>query len=70
MFVMGSPFFVWEENLRRVKISLKSWAKNIPSPTEERKQVQSALENHQDYMEEAEISSESLKREEELQKKF
>jgi hypothetical protein len=67
---MGSPFFVWEEKLRRVKLALKSWAKTIPSPAEKIKRVQADLEIHQDYMEEAEILSETLKREEELQQKF
>ena len=70
MSIMGSPFFIWEEKLRRVKLALKSWAKTIPSPVEERKRVQADLEIHQDYMEDAEISSEKLKREEELQQKF
>jgi len=49
---------------------LKSWAKIILSPVEERKQTQEALESHQDYMEEAEILSDTLKREEELQQNF
>ena len=26
--VMGSPFFVWEEKLRRVKEVIKTWGKN------------------------------------------
>ena len=30
--VTGSPFYVWEEKLRRLKKELKSWAKLIPSP--------------------------------------
>jgi hypothetical protein len=30
--VIGSPFFVWEENLRRLKKALKSWAKTLSSP--------------------------------------
>ena len=30
--VSGSPFFVWEENMSRVKRALKSWAKALPSP--------------------------------------
>jgi hypothetical protein len=68
--VMGSPFFVWEEKLRRVKTALKCWAKIIPSPAEERKKTQAALQSHQDYMEEAEISSDTLKREEHLQQNF
>jgi hypothetical protein len=70
MPVTGSPFFVWEEKLRRVKSALKRWAKTIPSPVDERKQIQTDLETHQDNIEEAEISSDILKREEELQQKF
>lgn len=35
--VKGSPFFIWEEKLRRLKVVLKSWAKYLPSPTNERK---------------------------------
>ena len=62
--VTGSPFFVWEEKLRRVKIKLKGWAKNIPSPAEERKKAQVALESHQILMEEADIERESLSIEE------
>jgi hypothetical protein len=30
--VTGSPFYVWEEKLRRLKTNLKSWAKNLVSP--------------------------------------
>jgi len=30
--VIGSPFFVWEEKLRRLIKSLKSWAKTLSSP--------------------------------------
>jgi exonuclease III len=70
MSVTGSPFYVWEEKLRRVKSALKSWAKTIPSPEDERKQIQADLETHQVIMEEAEISSAILKREEELQQKL
>ena len=35
--VIGSPFFIWEEKLRRLKAALKSWAKTHPSPILERK---------------------------------
>jgi hypothetical protein len=30
--VFGSPFYVWEEKLRRLKGYLKIWAKNLSSP--------------------------------------
>jgi hypothetical protein len=70
MSVTGSPFYVWEEKLRRVKSALKRWAKTIPKPEDERKQIQADLEAHQIIMEEAEISGAILKREEELQQKL
>ena len=35
--VKGSPFFIWEEKLRRLKAVLKSWAKSLPSPSQERR---------------------------------
>lgn len=35
--VKGSPFFVWEEKLRRVKAMLKDWVKTLPNPIVERK---------------------------------
>ena len=34
-----SPFYVWEEKLRRLKKELKSWAKAIPSPTNKKSHV-------------------------------
>ena len=34
--VTGSPFYVWEEKLRRLKKELKSWAKAIPSPSDQK----------------------------------
>ena len=51
--VSGSPFFIWEEKLRRLKAELKIWAKTLPSPTLERKKAQMALEKHQLHMEDA-----------------
>jgi len=30
--VKGSPFFAWEEKLRRVKLMLKGWVKTLPNP--------------------------------------
>ena len=44
--VTGSPFFVWEEKLRRLKKALKSWAKSIPSPIYKKTQGALALETH------------------------
>ena len=37
--IHGSPFFVWEGKLRRLKADLKSWAKSLISPTDERKRI-------------------------------
>ena len=37
--VTGSPFFIWEEKLRRLKAVLKSWAKLLPSPITKRKEA-------------------------------
>ena len=65
----GSSFFVWEEKIRRVKAVLKSWAKTLPNPTSERKQVQVSLELHQLQTESAEITKEILDREADLQQK-
>ena len=44
--VSGSPFYIWEEKLRRLKVALKSWAKSQPSPISERMNAQRALRNH------------------------
>jgi len=57
--VKGSPFFVWEEKLRRVKVVLKSWAKYLPNPTTERKKIQSTLELHHLHLEDVEITKEA-----------
>ena len=44
--INGSPFFVWEEKLRRVKVALKRWAKLLPNPETERRKIQSTLDAH------------------------
>ena len=49
--VTGSPFYVWEEKLRRLKKVLKGWAKSIPSPNLKKVQAALALETHQASME-------------------
>ena len=66
--VSGSPFFIWEEKLRRLKVALKSWAKTQPSPISEILQAQRALGSHQLLMEEATITPEMLNMEIDLQK--
>ena len=48
--VTGSPFFVWEEKLRRLKKVLKNWAKSIPSPNSKKAHATHALEIHQASM--------------------
>ena len=45
--VTGSPFFVWEEKLRRLNKVLKNCAKLIPTPTYNKSQAALALEIHQ-----------------------
>jgi ribonuclease HI/exonuclease III len=68
--VSGSPFFIWEEKLRRLKVDLKKWAKNLPSPLLERKKAHRSLENHQLHMESAPVTPAKLNDEVELQKKL
>jgi hypothetical protein len=68
--VTGSPSFVWEEKLRRLKTTLKSWAKTLVSPQTERKQAQEILENHQQTMEGTLITQATLRQEAENQSKF
>lgn len=68
--VNGSPFFVWEEKLRRVKATLKRWAKMLPNPAKERKKIQSSLDTHQIQMEDADITNEILDKEAYLQQRY
>eukprot|EP00253_Pinus_taeda_P004621 PITA_04621 len=68
--VKGSSFFVWEEELRRVKVMLKNWAKRLPNPATERKKSQIELENHHLHLETAEITKEELEKEAKLQQNF
>ena len=66
--VSGSPFFIWEEKLRRLKAALKSCVKTQPSPISERMQAQRELGSHQLLMEDATITQEMLTVEIDLQK--
>jgi hypothetical protein len=50
--VTGSPFFAWEENLRRVKKTLKIWAKEKKSSMQSHLEAQKNLETLQTNMEE------------------
>ena len=68
--VNRSPFYVWEEKLRRVKSALKSWAKTLPTPAAERKKLQSQLDAHHLLSEEAYVSKEILDKEVQLQQQY
>ena len=68
--VKGSPFFVWEEKLRRVKAALKAWVRSLPNPAVERKAIQERLEKHQLDSENVEITKVILDEEASLQQSF
>jgi hypothetical protein len=68
--ITRSPFFVWEEKLRNLKLNLKFWAKNLGTPMEEKKKIQETLERHQVVMEEAQVTQELLNQETEIQRKY
>ena len=51
LLVTGSPYYIWEEKLRRVKKTLKSWAKTTPPPGLAKSHAASALEIHQSKIE-------------------
>ena len=61
--VLGSPFYVWEEKLRRVKRALKLWAKSVAFPNQRRSKAPLTLEAHELSMEAAQISKEDLEKE-------
>ena len=65
--VTGSPFFVWEEKLRRLKKNLKSWAKMLPQPNYSKLQVVHALESHQADMEDKPVTLNDIQKETTLQ---
>ena len=48
---MGSPFFIWEEKLRRTKRDLKNWAKTLETPRLKKEKAIAMLEAHQITME-------------------
>eukprot|EP00253_Pinus_taeda_P022216 PITA_22216 len=68
--VRGSPFFIWEEKLRRVKRMLKGGVKTLSNPVVDRKLIQSELEKQHLHLETAEITKEELDKESQLQQKF
>eukprot|EP00253_Pinus_taeda_P023602 PITA_23602 len=68
--IKGSPFFIWEEKLERVKRALKHWAKSLPKPDTERKNIKVSLANHQSHMEESPITKDLLHQEAHLQQHY
>jgi len=66
--VQGSPFFVWEEKMRRLKRELKEWAKRLKTPTAKRKEMHDSLAGHQLTMENSDVTQILLQKEVELQK--
>ena len=64
--VTGSPFFVWEEKLRRLKKTLKRWAKSLPNPNTVKLQAAHELETHQAAMEEKEVTLIDIQKETKL----
>ena len=66
----GSPFYVWEGKLRRLKADLKAWAKGLSSPMAERIRIQKALERHQMALEESLVTPDLINREAELQRMY
>eukprot|EP00253_Pinus_taeda_P019942 PITA_19942 len=65
--VKGSPFYIWEEKLRRVKGVLKRWAKTLSNPDTERKYIKASLVAHQICMVNAILTKELLDQEAQLQ---
>jgi hypothetical protein len=45
--ITSPPFLFWEEKLRNLKATLKSWAKSLKTPLFQRMAAQQALEQHQ-----------------------
>jgi hypothetical protein len=66
--VNGSPFYVWEENHRKLKKALKDWAKTQKNPILKRQEAQKNLEDHQLEMEGQETTQEILGQEDHLQR--
>ena len=60
---MGSPFYIWEEKLRRVKKALKTWVESAMCPSQRRINAMLSLEAHQLNMEATQISKKYLDKE-------
>jgi hypothetical protein len=57
-WVDGSPFFIWEQKLKRTKKAIKDWIKNSPhNPREEVEKCKKQLEELQEDMEFKEINN-------------
>ena len=70
-FISGTPAFSWEQKLKRVKATLKSWAKTqYEEPSEQKKTILKDLELLQDEMEVNMITKEHLFKETELESKL
>ena len=68
-FIPGSPDFIWEQNLKRVKSSLNSWATHhYQEPSHKKIEIVKKMEALQENMEKDEITREHLLREIELEK--
>ena len=65
--VTGSPFFVWEEKLRRLKKTLKCWSKALPNPNSAKIQAVHELETHQVAMEDKDVTQNDIQKETSLQ---
>lgn len=68
--VKGSPLFIWEEKLIRVKGVLKRWVKTLSNPDTERKSIKDSLSSHQSHMENAIVTEELLDQEAHMQQCF
>ena len=68
--VTGSPFYVWEEKLRRLKKTLKSWAKAIPFPSDQKIHAAHELESHQAALENKIVDAKDIQTEIALQSKL
>ena len=68
--VKVSPFYIWEEKLRRVKGALKRWAKTLSNLATERKTIKAALVSHQNGMENAGLTKDLLDQETQLQQRY
>ena len=68
-FIPGSLTFIWEQNLKRVKSALKSWAtQHYQEPSLKKIEIVKNMEAVQEDMEKTEITRVHLLREIELEK--